>query len=345
MIKRIMTVFTMSAALMTMASLAHAETSDAEQVVNVYSARHYDTDAELLKRFTEQTGIKVNLISGKSDELLARIKREGRRCPADVLITVDAGRLHRAVEQGFLQPTKSEVLEKRIPESLRHPKGLWFGLTMRARVMAASNERVPHDAQINYEDLTTSAWHGRVLVRSSSNIYNQSLVASMIESRGLSAAEQWCKALVANFARRPQGGDRDQIRAVAAGEGDVAIVNHYYYARMLTGNKADREAASKVRLIFPNQSDRGTHINVSGAGIVRYAPNRANAVKFLEYLVTDDAQQAFAGGNQEYPVVKDVAIDPLLQKFGSFHADDINAVQLGEHNRKAVTIMDRAGWR
>ena len=243
-----------------------------EEVVNVYSARHYDTDDELIQRFTAETGIKVNLIEGNSDTLLARIKQEGDLSPADVFITVDAGRLRTAEERGVFQPTRSKVLEARIPASLRHPEGLWFGLTKRARVIVASKDRVPADLTLDYEDLTDPEWKGRVLIRSSSNIYNQSLVASLIEAHGASGAEAWCRGIVANVARTPQGGDRDQIRAVAAGEGDVAVVNHYYLARMIGGNEADRAAAGKVRVIFPNQGDRGTHVHVCGAGSCRAHP-------------------------------------------------------------------------
>jgi len=315
------------------------------EVVNVYSARHYDTDDRLFEQFTEQTGIEINLIEGNSDELLQRLKREGDLSPADVFITVDAGRLHRGVEQGVFQSVESTTLYDRVPEALRHPEGLWFGLTKRARVIVVSRDRVADHVQLRYEDLTKPKWNGRVLVRSSSNIYNQSLVASMIESRGVQATEQWCRGLVENFARTPQGGDRDQIRAVAAGEGDVAIVNHYYYARMASGSKADREAALKVRVIFPNQDGRGTHVNVSGAGVVKTAPNRENAIEFIEFLVSDEAQHVYAAGNQEYPVVPDALMAPVLVVLGEFKSDAINAAKLGENNPQAVRIMDRAGWR
>lgn len=317
----------------------------AEEVVNVYSARHYDTDDELIQRFTAETGIKVNLIEGNSDTLLARLKQEGDLSPADVFITVDAGRLRTAEEQGVFQPTRSKVLEARIPASVRHPEGLWFGLTKRARVIVASKDRVPADLTLDYEDLVDPEWKGRVLIRSSSNIYNQSLVASLIEARGASGAEEWCRGIVANLARTPQGGDRDQIRAVAAGEGDVAVVNHYYLARMIGGKEADRAAAAKVRVIFPNQDDRGTHVNVCGAGVVKQAPNRENAVKFIEFLASTPAQQRFAEGNQEYPVVEAVPTSSTLAGFGPYKADQLNAAKLGANNKQAVRMMDRAGWR
>ena len=318
----------------------------AEEVVNVYSARHYDTDDALLKRFTEETGIKVNIIEGKSDTLLARIKQEGELSPADVFITVDAGRLRQGEENGIFQPTRSKILEKQVPASLRHPDGLWFGLTKRARIIVVSKDRVPADLMtLDYEDLTDPAWKDRVLIRSSSNIYNQSLVASLIEAHGKSGAEEWCKGMVANMARAPQGGDRDQIRGVAAGEGDAAVVNHYYLARMINGNEADREAASKVRVIFPNQKNRGTHVNISGAGVVKTAPNPENAVKFIEFLASNEAQKNFASGNQEYPVLFGIETTPTLKGFGPYKSDTLNAAKLGANNKEAVRTMDRAGWR
>ncbi|MAD79206.1 MAG: Fe(3+) ABC transporter substrate-binding protein [Planctomycetaceae bacterium] len=317
----------------------------AEGEVNVYSARHYDTDDALLRRFTEETGIKVNIIEGKSDTLLARIGQEGDLSPADVFITVDAGRLRQAEENGIFQPTRSKQLEAQIPASLRHPDGLWFGLTKRARVLVVSKDRLPELTTLNYEDLASPEWKGRVLIRSSSNIYNQSLVASIIEAAGPEKAEAWCRGIVGNLARAPQGGDRDQIRGVAAGEGDVAVVNHYYLARMIEGNEADREAASKVRVVFPNQSDRGTHVNISGAGVVKSAPNRENAVRFIEFLAGNEAQAKFASGNQEYPVVEGLEITPVLENFGPYTSDQLNAAKLGSNNKTAVRIMDRAGWR
>lgn len=322
-----------------------ASVSAAQGVVNVYSARHYPSDDALYQRFTEQTGIEVKLLEAKSDELLTRLRSEGSRSPADVFIAVDAARLQRAEEQGIFQPVSSSELNIDVPESLRHPEGLWFGLTTRARVIFASRERVDDSVTLDYEDLATPEWKGRVLVRSSSNVYNQSLVASMVETVGADAAEAWCRGIAENFARSPQGGDTDQIRALAAGEGDVAIANHYYYMRMLVGSESDRAAAAKVRLIFPNQDDRGTHINICGAGVVATAPNRANAVRFIEFLLSEEAQGAFAAGNHEYPVANNAEPDPTLQKLGEFKADAVNVTALGRNNAEAVKVMDRAGWR
>jgi len=318
----------------------------AEEVVNVYSARHYDTDDSLFETFEKETGIKVKVIEASSDALLERLEREGDRSPADVFITVDAGRLDQAEKKGIFAPVDSKILRERVPSHLRHPENLWFGLTKRVRVILVSKERVKPGEITRYEDLADPKWKGRVLIRSSTNVYNQSLVGSLIEEHGEEKAFAWCQALVANMARPPQGGDRDQIRAVASGEGDVAVSNHYYFAHMLTSkDEADRKAAETVRLVFPNQEDRGAHVNISGAGVVKTAPNKANAIKFLEFLVSKEAQEVFAAGNNEYPVVEGVEPPPVLKKFGEFKADDVSAHAFGKNNAKAIRLMDRAKWR
>ena len=317
----------------------------AAEVVNVYSARHYDTDDRIYSAFEEQTGIKVRLIEGKSDALLARLKREGKRSPADVFITVDAGRLFQAERQRVFQPISSKRLTTRVPANLRHPKGLWFGLTKRARIILRSKERVKEGEITSYEDLAKPKWKGRVLIRSSRNVYNQSLVGSMIVAHGVKGAEAWCRGLVANMARKPQGGDRDQIKGVAAGEADVAVANSYYYARMLSGTPAEKAAAAKVAVVFPNQDGRGTHVNLSGVGVCAHAPNKANAIKFVEFLSGELAQKTFAAGNNEYPVVRGVETVPVLRNFGTFKEDAVNAAAFGNNNLTAVRIMDRAGWR
>ena len=317
----------------------------AAELVNVYSARHYDTDDRIYSAFEEQTGIKVRLIEGKSDALLARLKREGKRSPADVFITVDAGRLFQAERQRVFQPISSKRLMTRVPANLRHPKGLWFGLTKRARIILRSKERVKEGEITSYEDLAKPKWKGRVLIRSSSNVYNQSLVGSMIVAHGVKGAEAWCRGLVANMARKPQGGDRDQIKGVAAGEADVAVANSYYYARMLSGTPAEKAAAAKVAVVFPNQDGRGTHVNLSGVGVCAHAPNKANAIKFVEFLSGELAQKTFAAGNNEYPVVRGVETVPVLRNFGTFKEDAVNAAAFGNNNLTAVRIMDRAGWR
>ena len=332
-------------ALTLLASFLLCSVAAADGVVNVYSARHYDTDDKIYEKFTDQTGIKVNIIEGNSDALLARLKREGKRSPADVFITVDAGRLFKAEEQGVFQSVSSDVLPKRVPANLRHPKGLWFGLTKRARIILRSKDRVKEGEITSYEELAKPEWKGRVLIRSSSNVYNQSLVGSMIEAHGEEAAQQWCKGVVANMARKPQGGDRDQIKGVAAGLADVAVANSYYYARMLNGTDEEKAAAAKVVVVFPNQNNRGTHVNLSGIGVVAGSKNKANAIKFIEYLTSDAAQEVFAAGNNEYPVVKGVKTVSVLEGFGKFKEDKVNAAMFGRNNPVAIKVMDRAGWR
>ncbi|MEX2541089.1 MAG: Fe(3+) ABC transporter substrate-binding protein [Trueperaceae bacterium] len=315
-------------------------------VVNVYSARHYDSDEELFNEFTEQTGIEVNVIEANADELIERIRSEGANSPADVIITVDAGRLWRADQAGLLAPVESPVLEAAIPESLRHPEGKWFGLTRRVRAIVYNRETVDSSELSTYENLADPEWEGRVCIRSSGNVYNQSLVASLIEAHGAAAAEEWAEGLVENFARNPQGGDTDQILAVAAGECDVAVANHYYLARLITSDDpADREVADRVEIFFPNQESRGAHVNISGAGVVTSAPNQRNAIRFIEFLTTPQAQEIFARGNNEFPVVEGVPASDVAQGFGEFEADSVSVAAYGENNPEAVRIMDRAGWR
>ena len=330
--------------LATCAIAAQAENAAPQEVVNVYSARHYDTDLQLYERFEEETGIKVNLIEGNSDGLIERIVNEGEFSPADMLITVDAGRLWRAAEKGVFQSVDSEVLEARVPAHLREPDGLWFGLSKRARVIVYNTaERLP-DGITRYEDLADERLRDRVCMRSSGNIYNLSLLGSLIEHHGEEAAQQWANGVVANFHRSPQGNDRAQLRAVAAGECGVSIANTYYIGRFLASeDPADKAVIDGMTVLFPNQEDRGAHVNVSGAGVTRHAPNHANAIKFLEYLTSDDAQRIFAEGNNEYPVVGDTTGPIAL--LGTFREDAINATVLGANQELAVKIFDRAGWQ
>ena len=314
--------------------------------VNLYSSRHYQTDEALYENFTKQTGIKINRIDGKGDALIERIRSEGANSPADILITVDVGRLWRADQAGLFQSVRSKLLEQRVPAELRHPDGHWFGFSSRARLIFTNKDAVKPGQITRYEDLTDPEWRDRVCIRSSSNIYNQSLLGSIISAHGASGAEDWAKGVVANFARDPKGGDTDQLRSVAAGECDVGVANSYYYVRLLTSKKAeDRETASKIAVIFPNQADRGTHINVSGAGLLKNAPNRAAAIKFLEYLASEEAQRYFADGNNEYPVVEGVAPNSALQGLGTFKADTLNVAIYGENQPAAQKIFDRAGWK
>ena len=323
---------------------AVAVTADDENVVNVYSARHYDTDLALYERFEQQTGIRINLIEGSSDGLFERIVNEAEFSPADVLITVDAGRLWRAREAGVFQPVESAVLDNRIPAHLRDPDGHWFGLSKRARVIVYNKGAgLPADLT-RYEDLADPALGGKVCMRSSGNIYNLSLLGSLIEHNGEGSASEWANGVVANFRRPPQGNDTAQLRAVAAGECEVSIANTYYIARFLgSDNPRDRAVAEGLGVLFPNQEDRGVHVNVSGAGVTRHAPHRDNAVKFLEYLTGDDAQRLFSEGNNEYPVVGP-ASGPIAG-LGEFKEDAVNAAVLGANQALAVKTYDRAGWR
>ena len=314
--------------------------------VNVYSARQDALIAPLLEQFEAETGIEVNLITGKAEELLARIRAEGAATPADVLITVDAGNLHRAKESGVLQVIESVTLTSRVPEKLRDPDRQWVGLTVRARPIFYAKDRVDAAELSTYEALTDAQWKGRICIRSSGNIYNQSLVASMIEAKGESATEAWAEGLVANFARKPTGGDTDQLRAVAAGQCDVAIANTYYYARLLDSKKPeDRAVVGQVKVFWPNQGDRGTHVNVSGAALTKHAKNPNEAIQLLEFMVSDQAQAYYAEINHEYPVVESAPLSSTISSLGEFKADALNLGVLGTNNTRAVKLMDRAGWQ
>ncbi|MEM7357524.1 MAG: Fe(3+) ABC transporter substrate-binding protein [Pseudomonadota bacterium] len=310
--------------------------------VNVYSARHYDTDLQLYAQFEAQTGIKVNLIEAASDALIERIVNEGKYSPADILITVDAGRLFRATERDLFSPFVSEVLSQRVPEHLRHPDGLWYGLSKRARVIIYNEEQGKPQGLNDYADLADPKFKGQICVRSSSNIYNISLMASLVTHLGEQGAEEWAQGVVANLLKKPQGNDTANIRSVSAGECYLSIVNSYYLARFIASGNS---AAEGVGLIFPGQESNGTHVNISGAGILKHAPNRENAIKFIEYLTEPQAQTYFTEGNHEYPVVQNAKSTATIENLGSFKEDTINASLLGENQATAVKIFDRAGWR
>ena len=323
-----------------------AKTKETDKKVNVYSHRHYNVDEQLFEAFTEKTGIEVNVVNASADELIKKLEMEGENSPADVLITVDAGRLYRAKDKGLLQPVKSEELNQNIPERFRDPEGEWYGLTYRARIIAYHEDRVEKDAIQTYEGLADDKWEERVLIRSSENIYNQSLMASLIAHKGEEATKKWAKGLVENMARKPQGGDRDQVKAVAAGKGDLAVVNTYYLGHLLNSEEeAEVKAGEQVKVCFPNQDGRGTHVNVSGAGVTKHAPHKENAIKFLEYLSSEKAQSEFAAANYEYPVKKGVKKASVLSEWGDFKKDTLNLNRLGELNRKAVKIADEVGWK
>jgi iron(III) transport system substrate-binding protein len=314
--------------------------------VNVYSARKEALILPLLEKFEAETGIGFNLITAKADELLKRLEAEGHSTPADVFITTDAGRLQRAREAGVLQPIDNPVLAARIPENLRDKDNYWFGLSQRARVIFYAKEKVDPTELSTYEALADEKWRQRICIRSSDNIYNQSLVASMIVADGIEQTEVWARGLVANFARNPAGGDTDQLRAAAAGLCDIAIANTYYFGRLVNSDKAkDQKVAASLGVFWPNQDGRGAHINVSGAGITKYAKHRAAAERLLEFLVSAEAQTWYAEVNNEYPVVADAKIPATLMSFGEFKGDSLNLTRLGENNRAALQLMDRAGWR
>ena len=289
------------------------------QEVNVYTHRHYPADHQLISSFENHTGIKVNVVYAKADELIQKMTEEGELSPADVLITVDAGRLVRAKDKGLLQSVNSETLNSIIAPHLRDENNQWLALTKRARVIVYAKDRVNPENLSTYEDLATDKWKNKILVRSSNNIYNQSLLASIIANDGEEEAKTWAKNVVANMARSPKGNDRDQVKAVVAGEGDIAIVNTYYIGKLLNSkNPEEVKAGNGVAVFFPNQENRGTHINISGAGVAKYAPNKANAIKFIEFLAGKEAQGVFAKANYEYPVNAEVVSSDLLKSWGAF---------------------------
>ena len=319
--------------------------------VNLYSARHYDNDLVLFEQFTQETGIKVNLIEGKGDALIERIANEGAASPADLFITADAGILWRAQSRDLFQPIDDQALLSGVPASFRHPEGLWIGLSKRARIIVYDKSAGLPAGLTSYEDLANPDYKNMICVRSSSNIYNQSLLASLIAHLGSNAAEQWAKGVVANFARNPQGNDTAQIKAVAAGQCRLGIVNSYYVARFVGPLEGEAKLiGDNIGVLFPNQgtddaSDRGTHVNISGAGIAKNAPNKKNAIKLLEFLLRANIQPSFAGGNNEYPVRDGVSASGPVTLLGQFKEDDLPVAVLGENQREAVEIFDRAGWQ
>ena len=333
----------LSLAFLTLSTPALAQ----DKVVNIYSSRHYQTDEALYSGFTKSTGIKVNRIEAGEDALLERLRSEGARSPADVLITVDAGRLWRAQEMGLFQPVKSRILESRLPANLREPGGHWFGFSQRARVIAYNKDKVKPEEVQTYESLADEKWKGRVCMRSATNIYNLSLMGALIDHLGEEKAQAWAKAVRANLAHEPKGGDTDQLKAVAAGQCDVTVSNQYYYARLARSDKPDeRKIAEKLGLVMPNQKTWGTHVNISGAGVLKNAPHREAAVKFLEYLASDEAQRYFADGNNEWPAVASVKVDnPVLNALGDFKQDRINVAVLGRNQPDAQKIYDRVAWK
>jgi iron(III) transport system substrate-binding protein len=319
----------------------------AQGEVNIYSARHYDNDDRLYEAFTEATGITVNRLEGNADEIIERMKAEGANSPADVVLLVDAGRLFQADRDGLFQPVASEVLADRLPAALQHPEGHWFGFATRARVFFYDKERVANPPQ-TYADLTKPEYAGLVCMRSATNIYSLSLLASIIAHDGEAAAREWAAGVKANLAREPEGGDTDQLRAVASGQCGIAVTNTYYFARALAetvDGLTPADGRDRIAWVFPNQGDRGTHVNISGAAVAANAPNRDNAVAFLEYLASDPAQEFFAAINYEYPAVPGVALDSTVQGLGAYTADTLNLAALGENQALAQQIYNELGWK
>lgn len=340
--------FKLSALVALVISLAACggPSSSTEEVVNVYTHRHYQADDELFSKFTEETGIKVNIVNASADELIQRLETEGENSIADILITVDAGRLYRAQEKDLLQPVSTEKLLANIGPEFREANGYWYGITYRARIIAYAKDRVNPEDIKTYEDLADPKWKGKVVIRSSENIYNQSLLASIIVAEGEEKAKEWAAGVVANMARSPKGSDRDQVKAVAAGEGDIAVVNTYYIGLMLNDkNEEERKAGQTVGIIFPNQAGRGTHINISGVAVTKYAPNKENAIKLLEFLSDEPAQKTLASLNYEYPINPKVSKDAILEEWGDFKTDDIDLSLLGKYNSEAVRIFGEVGWK
>ena len=319
------------------------------QEINLYSARHYDTDLRIYENFTAQTGIRVNLIEGAGEQLMERILTEGENSPADLYVTVDGGRLHQAVEAGIFQPVHSDILDSRIPENFRHPEDLWFGLSARARVIFTRKGERPEWLN-DYEDLADPRLEGEICIRSSSSIYNISLLAELIERLGDDAAQDWAQGVVDNLARQPQGGDRDQLRALAADECSVAVSNTYYWGALASSDNPDDVAvADAVEFFYPNQGTdaepgSGAHVNISGAGVVVNAPNRDNAIRFLEYLVSDEAQAIFADSNNEFPIVPGVEIHGPVAPYTEFRNSGVNVAIYGINAAEATEIYDRVGF-
>lgn len=314
------------------------------QEVNLYSSRHYDNDTQLYELFTNATGIKVNRIEGTPEEMIARMKAEGANSPADIYMTVDIGRVWMADKEGLLQPVKSEVLEERIPANLRHPEGHWFGLSERARLIFYSKDRVPNPPQ-TYEALADPQYKGKVCIRSASNVYNLSLMSSIIENDGEEAAKAWAAGLLANLARKPEGGDTDQLKGIVSGACDIAVVNTYYFSRA-RAEKVEglSESIDQIGWVTPNQETTGTHVNVAVAGVAAYAPNRDNAVKFIEFMTSPEAQRFFADQNQETPVVPGIPVGPIAMEFGEYKRDPMNLSILGINQARAQEIFNEVGF-
>ena len=342
--KRSLTILT--ATMTTALTALGPATAYAEGELNLYSSRHYDTDERLYSDFTEATGITINRIEGKADELIARIAAEGANSPADILLTVDTSRLERAKEVGVLQSIESDILEARIPANLQDADNQWFGFSQRARIIFYDKSDVANPPQ-DYVSLADPAYRGMVCHRSSSNVYSQTLLASVIENHGAEAAKGWAQGVVENFARDPEGGDTDQLRGIVSGQCDISIANTYYFARSIRREVSGlpEEARANIGWVFPAQNAEGAHMNLSGGGVAANAPNKENAIKFMEYLASDQAQQYFSAGNDEYPAVPGVALSPSVAALGLFRPDAVDLSAVAKNVPEAQKIFNEVGWK
>jgi iron(III) transport system substrate-binding protein len=340
-------IFLFALSALALAGCGQSGEGGGERVVNLYTARHYDSDLPLYERFTRETGIHINRIEGRADELVARMRAEGENSPADVFIAADAGALWRAQQAGLFQPVISDTLNTRIPANLREPEGNWYGFSRRARIVAYDPARVQPEEIDDYSDLASPRFRGKICVRSSDSVYNLSLVGALIEAWGSDRAEDWVRGIVANMARPPEGGDRDQIRAVAAGVCEVAITNSYYFIRMASGDdEADRAIAARLRIGYPSLDGEGAHVNISGGGVARHSPNRANAIRLLEFFASAGAQRHVSANNNEYPASPDVAAPPPVDAYAArLTAHPMSVVAFARHQPDAQAMMSAAGWR
>ncbi len=317
----------------------------AQGEVNLYSSRHYDTDERLYSDFVKQTGIKVNRIEGKADELITRMQSEGKNSPADILLTVDTSRLERAKAAGVLQSIDSPVLERRVPAYLQDDENQWYGFSQRARILFYDKNDV-QDPPMTYQSLADPKYKGQICIRSSSNVYTQTITAALIAHLGVDAAADWAEAVVANFARDPQGGDTDQLRGIVSGECDIAMSNTYYFGRAVRKPvKGVSDSIDMIGWVFPNQDSTGAHMNLSGGGVAKHAPNKENAVRFLEYLASESAQKYFSAGNDEYPSVPGIGLSPSVASLGFFKPDDLNAAAIADNVAAAQKLLDASGWK
>lgn len=325
---------------------SETKTPKATKELNIYTQRNYDIDKELIAEFEKETGVTVNVAKAGADELLKKLEIEGKDTPADLFITTDAARLGRAKDLGLLQPIKDKEVLDLVPTNIRDKDNYWTSFTYRARIFAYDKVKTDPSVFSTYEDLADPKWNGKILVRSSTNSYNQGLIASMIAANGEESTRKWIRGLTANMARSPKGNDRDQSKAVIAGIGEVAIMNTYYLGKMIhSADPEERKIGEQLAIFFPNQNDRGTHINVSGMGITKYSKNIINAERFIKFYLSEKAQSRFTNENYEYPSNKNIAVNGTVKSWGDFKIDDLTLSELGKNFRKGTIIADEEGWK